>query len=133
MRGLTQPGQHGKEVVEKFEAKDVETLEKNHPEAAKLYKKHGNGGAIQVIQGGGIRINGQVFPQAIPMPIAPMGQANKKAVSGIETALTELADVRKQLDQLKEKKDAQPADFDALNEKLKRIEKELFAAQAALE
>jgi hypothetical protein len=48
----------GKEVTEKYAAKDAESLKKDHPEAFKIYEQYnGAGGAVQ-IGGGRIHIHG---------------------------------------------------------------------------
>ncbi len=60
---------NGKDVVKKYEAKNVDDLKKKHPEAHKIYQQHNRQG----IQLGGIRIGGRPAIQrpGRPVPVAP--------------------------------------------------------------
>ncbi len=51
----------GKEVTEKFEAKDADDLKKNHPQAHKIYEEFSRGN-------GGIQIRAVPVPGGVPLP-----------------------------------------------------------------
>jgi hypothetical protein len=56
----------GKEVTEKYEAKNAEELQKKHPEGYKLYKQYADN------QAGQVRIQIGVGGNALPAPAAPI-------------------------------------------------------------
>jgi hypothetical protein len=63
----------GKDVTDKYEAKDADELKKKHPEGYKVYEEYGKnaggaGGAIQIQIGGGNIIPGV----PMPVPAAPI-------------------------------------------------------------
>lgn len=127
---------NGKEVVTKYEAKDLEDLKKNHPEGAKLYEKYANeNGGIQAIQ----VIGANIAPGGFG-PIAPRkGQQARKIVNPeplneqLNAALEALSETRKELDSMKGEEKVDVEKVNELQEKLKSIEKHLFAIQKDLE
>ncbi|MCE9551787.1 MAG: hypothetical protein K8T91_00190 [Planctomycetes bacterium] len=48
----------GKPLTEKYAAKDVESLKKDHPEAAKIYEQYNGAGGVMQFGGGQIHIQG---------------------------------------------------------------------------
>jgi hypothetical protein len=123
----------GKEVTDKYEAKDAKELEKKHPEGYKLYKQYseeqagGFGGNIQIqVQPGGI----QVVPgQAVPVPgIQPLPRGKP-----VDVAKRLMQNLGKQIELLtkdlkeapKESKEALKKQIDELQKQLADLEKKL--------
>ena len=114
----------GKALTEKYEAKDAETLKKDHPEAAKIYEQYGSGPNIQIgggqihIQGniqGGIQFGGggiQVGPQVAPIEVDPnIEQQLRPLIQAAEAAdRKHLQEIRRQLEEAqKQIRKARPA------------------------
>jgi hypothetical protein len=64
----------GKDVTEKYEAKDADELKKKHPEGYKLYEQYGKnqGGQVQIQVGVGNLQVGPAVPVPAPAPAAPV-------------------------------------------------------------
>ncbi len=119
----------GKSETKTYEAKDVAELKEKHPDAAKLYEEYTqqpagiqvqfqfNGGAIQGLRG---------------PPVNPR-RTQQNAQSSIETALDDLAEVRKQINALKEAQSVEGEELQKLLDRVSAAEKSLFEAQSALE
>ena len=118
----------GKEETKEYTAKDLDDLKKKDERAAEFYEKYGKENLIQLpfqaFGPPGIRIRGPGGAAGGRMANA----ANEK----IEAALKTLSDVREKLEALKDKKDLDPKEIEALLDELKQAEKELSAAQGAL-
>jgi hypothetical protein len=111
----------GKDKTEKYEAKNLEELKKNHPEGAKLYEKYSqNGGGIQIraiqIQPGQLPNRFNPVPIGNVLPAREADETKQKAAEEIDLA-------RKQLDQaLEDLKKAGAEGNDALDAVRKQIE-----------
>jgi hypothetical protein len=115
---------NGKQQTNEYKAADLDELKQKHPDAAKLYEEYSR-------QAPGIQVQAvfNAFP-AFQAPAAANGvqQANQS----IERALGDLAEVRKQLEDLKAKDNADQEALDRLAARINAAEKSLFEAQARL-
>jgi hypothetical protein len=116
----------GKEVTDKYEAKDAKELEKKSPEGYKLYKQYseeqagGIGGNIQIqVQQGGI----QLIPgQPAPVPnIQPAARGNR-----VEIAKRLMQNLGKQIELLtKDLKEAPKESKESLKKQIDELKKQL--------
>ena len=115
---------NGQKQTNEYKAADLNELKQKHPDAAKLYQEYTQ-------QAPGIQVQAvfNAFP-AFPAPGAANGA--QQANQSIERALGELAEVRKQLQELKAKDNADKEALDRLAERINAAEKSLFEAQARL-
>ncbi len=110
----------GKQVTEKYAAKDEAELKKKHPEAHKLFEKYNNnpqGIRIQAIQGIGnvpIRIN-----RARALPVRP-GQPRNDLPGQLEKVRKQLEEARERIKKAAENVDS--ADAEALRKGLEQLE-----------
>lgn len=116
----------GQKKTTEYKAADLDELKKKHADAAKLYEQYTQ-------QAPGIQLQA-VFNAGPGLALpAPGKDGRVQAHRSIERALDELQQVRKQLEQLRAKDDADKDTLDQLVQKLDSAEKSLFEAQARLE
>jgi len=118
----------GKDVKQKYEAKDAAELKKKHPEAHKLYEKYNKGGAIQIrgIQVQGMQMN--PLQRGIQVPGRRLIDA-KPIAQQLEKISAQVEEAHKLLEQLK----SNPQETESLPkaiEQLEKAKKELQEARA---
>jgi hypothetical protein len=117
----------GKQVTEKFEAKDAAQLKEKHPEAHRLYEKYNN-------QGGEIRIQAGMIP-GIPMQPFGGGMPDQRRLVEAEPIAERLEKVASRLDEaqkLLEQLKNQPEQVESLQKaiaQLRDAQKELQEAR----
>jgi hypothetical protein len=116
----------GQKKTTEYKAADLDELKNKHTDAAKLYEQYTQ-------QAPGIQLQA-VFNAGPGLALPVPGKDGRvQAHRSIERALDELQQVRKQLEQLRAKDDADKDTLDQLVQKLDSAEKSLFEAQARLE
>jgi hypothetical protein len=136
----------GKDVTEKYEAKDAKELEKKHPEGYKLYKEYaenqGGMGGIQ-IQGGNIQLIPGQLPQmpgiqlpqmpGIELPQMP-GMQPIAGAQRVEMATQLMQHLGRQLESVtKDLKDAPQESKDALKKQIDELKKQLAEVEKQLQ
>jgi|GEM_PF-1001560 len=117
----------GKEVTEKFQAKNAEELQKQHPEAYQFYKRHylevvKQGGQAVWGVGPGVKLGGPVQVQ----PVAPGG----RRWTGVDTATMQLPMFIRIITQTMA---TEQAIKDSTKESLEKLKQESQKARQALE
>lgn len=95
----------GKPLTEKYAAKDVETLKKDHPEAAKIYEQYNGAGGVMQFGGGQIHIQGGRVE---------IGEGGIRAIPAPAPQIDVDAQIEKQLRQLIEANPENGANLEAL-------------------
>jgi hypothetical protein len=116
----------GKEVTEKYEAKDADDLKKKHPDAHKIYEQYSQGGnAVQIRAV-------QIAPGNAPLPVNPAVPQLVPARDGLKEAAQRIEEARRQLDEAAGRLKRLAVDSPQADE-LKKAVEELEAARRALD
>jgi hypothetical protein len=135
----------GKDVIQKYEAKNAEELKTKHPEMHKLYEQYAKGPAggirIEAFAGGFPGIPGRVLPPGIPAPPVPAfpapillpaklrtGETEKQLAERLDAALKEVTESLEQFGKIADKSD----ELSRTKEKLEAARKRLEELKAKL-
>jgi hypothetical protein len=130
----------GKDITEKYEAKNADELKKNFPEAHKLYKQYsdgmgGNMGAIQIHVGKAIQIGGgPVATQPAAAAAMPSGQGARDVPIEVTTAMMKrLAEQLQALSKGDRLKNAPASEKENLKKQAEELKRQISDLEKQLE
>jgi len=132
----------GKDVTEKYQARNADELKEKFPEAHKLYKQYSEGiagrvGAIQVGAGGAVRLGGRgavrVGPATAPAVVPPAGVARSVPISITTLLMKRLADQLEALQQAGGLNDATPAERESLKKQAEELKRQISDLEKQLD
>lgn len=123
----------GKDVTEKYQAKNADELKEKFPEAHKLYKQYsemigGKVGAIQIAPGGAVRLGGgavRVGPATAPAVIPPAQAAAGVPISITTHLMKRLAEQLEALQQAPRLKNATASERESLRKQIEQLKRQI--------